>query len=434
MILIYTDSITSRVSYTMDLVFGSVLGASYKLTNNKKEFDECNVPKMAYTSSVINAEVFIQSNSLLFETDINSILPVAETQYVDFPKFFKSNTTDFLEYDLFAMVFYIATRYEEYLDPVKDNHQRFLAENSLVFQYNCLHTPILNVAIQQFSDKLKLKFPELTFKTRAFNFLSTIDIDNAFAYANKGLKRNLGGLAKDMLSLKLDKVSLRIKSNMDDAKDPYNTFGLINQLSKETQTTLQYFVLIGDYNTYDKNPNHQSKGFRKLLKSLSQTHSIGLHPSYESYNQSGKIGIEKKRLEDIIGKEITSARCHFLRVNFPETYREFVKQGITDDYTMIYASQSGFRTGLCVPYKWFDLKKNESTNLTIHTSVIMEGTLRDYNKLSSENAQQVSLNLMNEVKKHGGEFISIFHNDSFVAEQKEWIEVYKTILQNSNNS
>jgi hypothetical protein len=32
---------------------------------------------------------------------------------------------------------------------------------------------------------------------------------------------------------------------------------------------------------------------------------MGLHPSYESYNHLEKIGIEKKRLEDIIGKKVT---------------------------------------------------------------------------------------------------------------------------------
>ena len=434
MILIYTHTITSRVTYTTDLVFSSVLGMPYKLTDDKKEFEGYALPKIAYTSSAVNAEVFIQSDVLLFETDIKSVIPFADKEYVNFPKFFKSNTTDFLGYDLLAMVFYFASRYEEYLDSEKDNHQRFQAENSIAYQYNCLHSPFLNIAIKQFSDKLKLKFPELIFKTRAFNFLSTIDIDNAFAYAHKGIKRNIGGLAKDVFSFKINEVSSRLKSNINDSEDPYNTFELINSLSKETQTVLQYFVLIGDYAAFDKNPNHQNEGFRKLLKSLSDNHVIGLHPSYESFNHLDKIGVEKKRLEDIIGKKVTSARCHFLRINLPETYRIFIENGITDDYTMIYASQSGFRTGLCLPYKWFDLKKNEATNLTIHTSVIMEGTLRDYNKLSSEKAKSTSLELLNEVKKYGGEFISIFHNDSFVPEQKEWVEVYRNLIKNSKNS
>jgi hypothetical protein len=433
MILIYTDIITTRVSYTMNLVFDSVLGAPYKLTDDKKEFEEYRLPKIVYASSIINAEVFIQSGSLLFEKNIKSIIPSAEKEFVDFPHFFKSHTPDFLGYDLFAMVFYFASRYEEYLNSDNDSHQRFQAEKSIAYQYNCLHTPFLNRAIEDFCVRLKNKFPSLIFKKRPFNFLSTIDIDNAFAYAHKGLKRNLGGLAKDMLSLQFSKIVGRLKSNLNDTKDPYNTFGLINNLSKETHTDLQYFVLIGDYAAHDKNPNYNNEGFRKLLQSLSNKCDMGLHPSYESFNHPEKIGIEKKRLEEITEKKVTSARCHFLRVNLPETYRTFIETGITDDYTMIYASQSGFRTGLCTPYKWFDLKKNEATNLTLHTSVMMEGTLRDYSKLSPEHAKYTASQLLQEVKKHGGEFISIFHNDSFIPEQKKWVEVYENLLKNSNN-
>jgi hypothetical protein len=100
---------------------------------------------------------------------------------------------------------------------------------------------------------------------------------------------------------------------------------------------------------------------------------------------------------------------------------------------MIYASQSGYRTGLCVPYKWFDLQKNESTNLTIHPSTIMEGTLRDYNKYSPEKATEVISQLLDISKKQGGEFVSVWHNDSFVPSQKNWIEVYKKLLINSKS-
>lgn len=434
MILIYTHQKTQRVIYTIDLVFNSVLNIAYELTDNRIFFESYSLPKIAYTKETGISRIFIAPDNLLFETDIKSILPIANIIYLDFPKFFSSNTKDFLGYDIFAMVFYFATRYEEYLKTDTDEHQRFKVENSIAFKYNCLQIPFLNMAINQFSEKLKQQFPSLNFERRKFNFLSTIDIDNAFAYAHKGLKRNLGGFVKDVFSLKLNQIAKRIESNFNSDKDPYNTFNFINNLSKDTQTALHYFALIGDYSAYDKNPNFEKPGFRKLLKSLSNEHSIGLHPSYESFNHPEKIGIEKRRLEDIIERKVTSARCHFLRVKFPQTYRTYIEQGITDDYTMIYASQSGFRTGLCTPCKWFDLEKNEQTQLMIHTSVIMEGTLRDYNKLSVENAKSTSLFLLNEVKKHGGEFISIFHNDSFVPEQKEWIDIYKNLLKNSKNS
>ena len=431
MILIYTHTLSNRFKYVTELIFKSVLNSNYELTDDLNYFHSKEIPKIAYAPTPINAEVFICSNPILFETDIKSELPIANKDFENFPKFFASQTSDFLGYDIFAMVFYFASRYEEYLPTETDKHQRFQAENSIAFQYNCLQIPFLNNAILDFSKKTKQIFPTIELKKRSFNFLSTIDIDNAFAYANKGLTRNIGGFVKDVFTLRLKNVAERVLSNLNEKKDPYNTFEFINQLSDETKTALQYFVLIGDYSDYDKNPHFENKGFQHLLKSLSSKFKLGLHPSYFAFSKTEKINEEVTRLEFILKDKVTSTRCHFLRVNFPETYRTFINNDITDDYTMIYASQCGFRTGLCMPYKWFDLDRNEQTQLTIHTSVMMEGTLRDYNKLSSQNALKISLQLLAEVKKHGGEFISIFHNDSFSKNNSEWIKLYQSILKES---
>lgn len=433
MILIYTHNITPRVAYAMNVVFISVLNCDFKLIDNLDEFKQSNFPKFAYTNTNNGFEVFVKSNELLFESDVKTELPKINGTYLGFPMFFKTDDNSFLPYDIFATVFYFATRYEEYINQDFDKHQRVKSENSLAFRNQLLQKPFLNYLIADFATKLKTHFPQLEFKKRNFNFLSTIDIDNAFAYANKGFKRNFGGAVKDFFLLKFKDISVRIKSNLNQKNDPYNTFDKINHISEDTKTQLQYFVLIGDYSAYDKNPHYANKNFRDLLQKLSINCEVGLHPSYETYNDLSKIAIEKKRLEDIIEKPVTSARCHFLRIQFPETYRAFIECGITDDYTMIYASQCGFRTGLCVPYKWFDLEKNEATQLTIHTSIVMEGVLRDYNKLSVKEAEQQANNLLNEVKQFGGEFVSIYHNDSFVPEQKDWVTLYKNMLQNLNH-
>ena len=434
MILIYTHHITPRIIYSSDLVFKFVLGIEYKLTDDSDYFKTYQQVKIAYTNHLNLSEITIFSDDLMFENNIKSFHVKAEKNYIDFPKFFESNINDFLGYDIFAMVFYFASRYEEYLPTDLDEHQRVKAENSLAYIYNCLHIPFLNIAIQQFGDKLVEQFPTLKFNKRTFNFVSTIDIDNAFAYANKGFKRNIAGGIKDGLLLNFNQVVQRIKSNISDQKDPYYTFPLIHTLHEETKTLLRYFVLIGDYSKYDKNPRYDNLGFKNLIKDLVNDYEIGLHPSYESFNHLEKIEIEKKRLENIIEKKVTSARCHFLRINLPDTYRAFINAGITDDYTMIYASQSGFRTGLCTPYPWFDLEKNQITSLTIHPSTIMEGTLRDYNGYTPEHANSVINSLLNEVKKQGGEFVSVWHNDSFVPSQKDWINVYKHLLEKSKIS
>jgi hypothetical protein len=418
----------------MSLVFETVLGTSFKLTDDLRFYQSSPLPKLAYANSGEGNGLFIEPEGLLFETELRNQLPRVSGTYIDLPVFFKASTDSFLPCDVFATVFYFASRYEEYLPSGLDMHQRFQAESSLAFKHGFLNKPFLNYLIQDLAQKLKDRYPVLEFKKRSFNFLSTIDIDNAFAFAHKGFKRNLGGLVKDMITLKLNNVWKRLASNMNSDKDPYNTFDAIQAISTETKTALQYFVLIGDYSAYDKNPHHTSKGFRTLLRKLSSGYTLGLHPSYQSFNEPERIEKEKNRLANIIEKKVAAARCHFLRLKFPETYRAFIGAGITDDYTMIYASQTGFRTGLCIPFKWFDLEKNAATDLIIHPSTVMEGTLRDYNKVSPATATRLIVDLMQEVKKFGGEFVSVWHNDSFVPEQNEWIDVYRKMLVKGHSS
>jgi len=50
MILIYTHHITPRISYTMDIVFKTVLNISVHLTDNKEDFKNNNTLKIAYTT------------------------------------------------------------------------------------------------------------------------------------------------------------------------------------------------------------------------------------------------------------------------------------------------------------------------------------------------------------------------------------------------
>lgn len=410
-----------------------MLDIEYELTSDLEQYQNYNGNKFAYTNTDKSFEPHILSNSLLFEISVNLVLPEPSKFHNGFPVFFETSASSFISYDVFATAFYFATRYEEYLQPQLDKHQRYQAEQSLFYKHNLLQKPFLNNLINDFEKTLFEKFGIKSKHKKKFNAVSTIDIDNAYAYAHKGFKRNVGGALKDALQFNFKQLVTRVKSNVNDKYDPYNTFELIHSLHKRYKTSLNYFVLIGDYSHYDKNPHFENPYFIKLLKDLSTKYNMGLHPSYVCYNHLEKIEVEKKRLENIIEKKVTTARCHFLRVKLPETYRAFINCGITDDYTMIYASQSGFRTGLCTPHQWFDLERNESTTLTIHPSVLMEGTLRDYNKLDGHTASNVIDNIITEIKQANGEFVSVWHNDSFTKENNEWVTIYEKMLKTSNN-
>jgi hypothetical protein len=100
----------------------------------------------------------------------------------------------------------------------------------------------------------------------------------------------------------------------------------------------------------------------------------GLHPSYACFEHPEKIAEEKKRLEEILNREITSSRFHFLRFRLPESYRLLEETGIREDFSMGFSAFPGFRAGTSLPFRWFDLKKNQAGNLLIHPFSLMDSS------------------------------------------------------------
>ena len=95
-----------------------------------------------------------------------------------------------------------------------------------------------------------------------------IDVDNVFAYKEKGILRNVGGLFIDLLTFRLEDVIERILVLLNFRKDPYDTFDQLLKLSKELKFKTIFFFLIGDYTTYDTNVSSSNSKYRSLIKSV----------------------------------------------------------------------------------------------------------------------------------------------------------------------
>jgi hypothetical protein len=104
---------------------------------------------------------------------------------------------------------------------------------------------------------------------------------------------------------------------------------------------------------------------------------------------------------------------------------------ITDDYTMGYASQYGFRAGICTSFNFYDLDMDMETKLKIHPFAFMEGTLKYDLKVRPEDAMDKIKPLIDEVKAVNGKFISLWHNDTINdrALWKGWKSVYEEMVK-----
>jgi hypothetical protein len=79
---------------------------------------------------------------------------------------------------------------------------------------------------------------------------------------------------------------------------------------------------------------------------------------------------------------------------------------------MGFADQVGFRSGTARPHYWFNLNKNQITDLMIHPFVYMDGTLNEYLALSIDESKNLIWKLYCEVERFGGEFSFIWHNET----------------------
>jgi hypothetical protein len=140
-------------------------------------------------------------------------------------------------------------------------------------------------------------------------------------------------------------------------------------------------------------------------------------------------------LSKVINKEITASRQHYLKLELPFTYQNLIKNEITDDFTMGFASEIGFRAGICEPYYFYDLDTEHETPLRIHPFAVMEGTLKDYMKIKPHEAMQFVKPLIDNVKAVDGQFITLWHNQSLNDQISEghWREPYEEIIRYALN-
>jgi predicted MPP superfamily phosphohydrolase len=212
--------------------------------------------------------------------------------------------------------------------------------------------------------------------------------------------------------------------------DPFDTFDYQIELQKELKLKPLYFILCGDYNTNDKNISIRNKEFQKLIKRLGDYALVGIHPSFSSYLKKNVIKEEVSRLSEVLNREVTMSRQHFLRLSLPSTYQILIELDITDDYSMGYASQAGFRAGYADTFQFFDLENDMKTKLNIHPFALMDGTMRDYLDLDVHESYEKAKQLVDEVKNVNGTFILLWHNETLSGEKRweGWITLYRKIL------
>ena len=427
MLLIYTHKITPRFSYIMKHIFTRILGIEVSYSTKVEDFIKHSGPKITYTKQPLQNEFFIRSNDLLFEQGINDLqINVADWEGV--PCFFKTGERSNLPFDIFSASFYLLSRYEEYLPHVKDIHGRFPPSESIAYRHKFLRQPVVDIWTFKLLANLKEKFPELQYKKKHYQYTSVIDVTTSHCYAYRGFVRSMAGLMLDMGTFKLKRVAQRIGVWFNPGKDPYNNFNWLIALHKKYGIKSMFFFQFADYSTYDKNVSPNSNKFRYLIKSVADYSTVSLAASYSSFGDNELLMQEKKRLANVINREVNNSRMRYNRVDVPETYRNLVETEFTDDYTMGYTHEIGFRAGTSFPFQFYDINLELQQPIRVHPFAF-----HDYAMVNLRKEAQIFEELdqlYNAVKRVNGKMVSIFSNELLGGNQKvNWLKLYEKLIQ-----
>ena len=406
MVLVLVDDISARIQYTFDFIF-KMRGVEYTLVESIDTFNDFQGAKLNYSKQKCSDGISFTPSGLLNETGIwNGNLDKVKIESVDCLSFNGNK-------DLVASVFYVLTRMEEYNCYSYDDHDRFPFSHSILKKYEWVEQAVCDRwASYIIVDLLKVE----VVKSKV-EIIPTFDIDNTYAFKLKSGKRRALSKLKDVVKLDAKRITKR-KSVENGEKDPYDTFDKIIEVGKQF-SGVKVFWLTASEGSKDRNVPIGNIQHRKLIKRVAQSVEVNIHPSYGSFLNASQVMSERDGLESITGSSIVRSRQHFLRFQLPKSYRDLIDAGIRNDYSMGFAENVGFRSGTARAHNWFDLERNEVTELTLHPFTYMDGTLLEYMSLTPEESKRRIQKLYAEIQNFGGDFIFLWHNET-IGEYGKW--------------
>ncbi|MBX3163469.1 MAG: polysaccharide deacetylase family protein [Bacteroidetes bacterium] len=405
--IVYAESKTPRLQYVCEFIFNHALNVNVVVTDNWREFQASPYFKINYSQKPCEGVFQINPKGILFQKTVFEKKPEAV---------FKNDMIYFFEHDVFAAVFYFISRYEEWQSVKLDVHRRFEVRQSLLFQHKFHLKPVVDSWILELKNTLQNFYPEINFPEKNFKAISTIDVDNLFAFKHKGFLRTLGASAKDIFKADFKNLSERISVLIGKKKDPFDIYEDVSKFCLDNNIPLFFFFLFKTGTNYDRTVNPQSSAFQNVFQILKKNKAnIGIHPSYNSAYEKKLMKEEINLLAEKSEQKINFSRQHYLRFNIRTTPNLLIKKGIIADFTMGFASSVGFRAGTSLPFYYYDFNAERKNELLFVPFCAMDGAYFVYNKLNAETAFNSLLNLANEIKKVNGNFITVFHERTFSA-------------------
>jgi hypothetical protein len=353
-----------------------------------------------------------------------------------------SPTHCFIGADLFGSIFFLLSRYEEYVSPVRDAHGRFPATASLAQRAGFLWRPIVNEYLEVLWTCLMTLWPGLSRKARQSRIRPTCDVDSPFTCWARSTRRTFRKAALDVVrsgDLKSAAAALRLHHSHRRGRyehDPLFNFEWIRAACESANRRATFYFIAGQSNLpIDGCYDLGEPVIRRLLRTLHESgHEIGLHGSYGTAENGKLLGQELQRLQRILHEEgieqqNIGGRQHYLRWSPRMAAAQIDSVGLTHDSSLGFADSPGFRCGTCYEFPLFDLAGRRVLLARERPLIMMEQSIISPLYLGmgeTPAALAMMLNLRQSAEFYRGDFTFLWHNSSLLTPYSR--EMYRSLL------
>ena len=339
--------------------------------------------------------------------------------------------------DIIASSFFMLTRYEEVVAPVQDKFERYPATASLAYREGFLERPIVNEYIEllwDWIDSFGLGFQRKNlWEGKDFAVCLTHDVDRIrkFRIIPPLLTLRCALFKKKNFKNALTIFEDYVKTNLRMKSDPYQVaFERVIDLEKRQGVRSSFYFMAHGEDYSIRNPFIVDL----ITRLKNENFEIGLHGSFDSYNNPTILKQEKERIQEVVENSVIGSRQHYLRWKTPDTWRALEKAGFIYDTTLGFADQVGFRSGICYPYKPFDIIENKEIDIWEVPLIVMDGSLFGYQNLSLEEGLKKIKKLIDVVAQYRGIFVTLWHNSSFYELENPGVfQIYRQMLEYITN-
>ncbi len=350
-----------------------------------------------------------------------------------------------LKLDVIGSIFFLLSRYEEVIDPARDQYDRFPAAASLAVQRGFLQRPLVDEYIEILWAALRSVWPGLTRKTARGMMRVSCDVDEPY----ERWIRNPWLLAQGVAGALLRKRSLagaatRVKNAWhsrrgDYLHDPHWTFDwYMTQLELCGSRGAFYFIATPGRTRYDCAYALEEPRMQALLAQVAaRGHEIGLHGSFNTYRDGAQLGRDRKRLRAALVRARAEARSgtdagaggstgakagpgasddplvrgnrqHYLRWDAATTPDLLEQAGFDYDASGGFPYDPGFRHGTAREFPMWSWKKQGPLRLRQRPLMLMESAV-----LGDPGSALEHMARLKHTALRYGDFNLLWHNSRF---------------------